>query len=255
MTQAQGVAWITGASMGLGKALALRMAEAGWTVAVSARNESMLQTVGQEGASLGGAIHCYPLDITDSAAVVETVRSIEASLGPIDQAVLNAGSHKPTPAQTLNSDDFANLIALNLMGTVQCLEAVLPSMRQRHSGRIAIVASLAGYRGLPSAAAYGMTKAGLINMAESLRPELERDGIILQVVNPGFVKTPLTDRNDFPMPFLMEADEAARAFYKGLQSDRFEITFPKRFAYIMKFYRALPISWALALSRRMLPKP
>ena len=128
-------------------------------------------------------------------------------------------------------------------------------MIERRAGRIALVASLAGYRGLPTSAAYGMTKAGLINMAEALKPELERVGIQLQIVNPGFVRTPLTDRNPFPMPFLMEPEDAAAAFYRGLQSDRFEIVFPRRFAAILKVLRCLPASLAFAVTRRLVPEP
>ena len=124
----------------------------------------------------------------------------------------------------------------------------------RREGRIAVVASVAGYRGLPTAAAYGMTKAGLINMAEALKPELDGHGVTIQVVNPGFVRTPLTDRNPFPMPFLMEPDAAAEAFYRGLQSNRFEIIFPRRFAYLLKVLRLLPAPLAFAVTRRMVPQ-
>ena len=137
------------------------------------------------------------------------------------------------------------------MGTVHCLEAVLPDMLSRRAGHIAVVASLAGYRGLPTAAAYGMTKAGLINMAEALQPELAASNVKLQIVNPGFVRTPLTDLNTFPMPFLIDADKAAEAFYKGLQSNRFEIVFPRRFAYLMKAFRLMPYGLALRLSKRL----
>jgi short-subunit dehydrogenase len=117
-----------------------------------------------------------------------------------------------------------------------------------------VVASVAGYMGLPTAAAYGLSKAGVINLCESLRPELEREGILLQVVNPGFVRTPLTDRNEFEMPFLMEPDAAAKAFADGLESARFEIYFPKLFVRLMKLLRILPYGLALGLMRRTLPK-
>jgi short-subunit dehydrogenase len=135
------------------------------------------------------------------------------------------------------------------------LEALLPAMIERRGGRVAIVASVAGYRGLPTSAAYGMTKAGLINMAEALKPELDGYDVRLQLVNPGFVRTPLTDKNPFPMPFLMEVEDAAEAFYRGLRSDRFEIVFPRRFAYLLKVLRCLPAPLAFAVTRRLVPEP
>ena len=247
----RGCAWITGASTGLGRALALRMAGDGWCVAVSARNTALLATLAEASASLSGRIVAYPLDVTDLAAVRAIVEAIESNHGAIAQAVLNAGSHQPVNAAAFKAETFRTLTELNLMGTVNCLDAILPGMMKRRSGRIAVVASVAGYRGLPSAAAYGMTKAGLINMAEALKPELDLHGIHMQVVNPGFIRTPLTDKNDFPMPFLMEVDDAAAKLYRGLGSNRFEIVFPRRFAYILKVLRCLPAPLAFAVTRRM----
>ena len=243
--------WITGASSGLGAALARRMARAGDTLAVSARRREKLEILAQEA---GGDIHPVPLDVEDPAAVQAAVEGIERDIGPIGQAVLNAGTHQPVDAKALKAEDFRKLVDVNLMGTVNSLAAVLPPMIARRRGRIALVASVAGYRGLPTSAAYGMTKAGLINMAEALRVELAPVGIVVQVVNPGFVRTPLTDRNEFPMPFLMEPEDAAEAFYRGLQSDRFEIAFPRRFVMLMKVLRCLPAPLAFAVTRRMLPK-
>ena len=250
---AEGFAWITGASSGLGQALARRMAADGWRVAASARNAEALAALAESAAGLPGEIQAFPLDVTDPAAVETTVAAIEAR-GPISQAVLNAGSHRPVRAEGLAAAAFRSLAELNLMGTVHGLTAVLPAMMARRGGRIAIVASLAGYRGLPTSAAYGMTKAGLINLAEALKPELDGHGIRLQIVNPGFVRTPLTDKNDFEMPFLMELEEAAEAFYRGLRSERFEIVFPWRFAALLKILRCLPYPLAFAVTRRMVPK-
>ncbi len=252
---ARGCAWITGASSGLGHALARRMAADGWTVAASARGAEALAALAESAEGLRGKISPVPLDVTDPSAVAAAVEAIESELGPITQAVLNAGSHRPVRAAGLTADDFRELTELNLMGTVHCLEALLPGMIARRGGRIAVVASLAGYRGLPTSAAYGMTKAGLINMAEALKPELDGYGIRLQVVNPGFVRTPLTDKNPFPMPFLMEVEDAAEAFYRGLRSERFEIVFPRRFAYLLKVLRCLPAPLAFAVTRRLVPKP
>ena len=136
------------------------------------------------------------------------------------------------------------------MGAINCLAPLLERMRARGRGRIAVVASVAGYGGLPTAAAYGATKAALINMIESLKPDCDRLGIKLQLVNPGFVKTPLTDKNDFPMPFLLPVEKAVDAFVAGLASDRFEITFPRRFALLLKLLNALPYGVYFKLIRR-----
>ncbi len=251
---AEGCAWITGASSGLGRALARRMAAGGWSVAASARSADSLATLAAEAGTLEGEIRPYPLDVTDRTAVAATVAAIERELGAIGQAVLNAGTHRPVRAVGLAAADFRALAELNLMGSVHCLEALLPGMISRRRGRIAVVASVAGYLGLPTSAAYGMTKAGLINMAEALKPELDGHGICLQLVNPGFVRTPLTDRNPFPMPFLMEVEDAAEAFYRGLCSNRFEIVFPRRLAYLLKLLRCLPAPLAFAVTRRLVPK-
>ena len=248
-----GTVWITGASSGLGAGLALRMARAGRLVAASARREEELKDLADKVGG-GGAIYPVALDVQDADAVEAAVARMERDIGPIEQAVLNAGTHKPVASHKLDTRDFRHLIEVNLMGTVNCLGAVIPRMVARKKGRIAVVASVAGYRGLPTSAAYGMTKAGLINMAEALRVELALHGITVQIVNPGFVRTPLTDKNPFPMPFLMEPDSAAEAFFRGLQTDRFEIVFPRRFAYIMKVLRLLPAPLAFAITRRMVPE-
>jgi NAD(P)-dependent dehydrogenase (short-subunit alcohol dehydrogenase family) len=251
---AESCTWITGASSGLGNALARRMAADGRCIAAPARGGEALAELARTAAGLQGEIRAFPLDVTNPLGVKAAVETIERELGPISQAVLNAGSHQPVQAAGLSAAVFRDLVELNLMGTVHCLEALLPRMIARRGGRIAVVASLAGYRGLPTSAAYGMTKAGLINMAEALKPELEGYGIHLQVVNPGFVRTPLTDKNTFPMPFLMELEDAAEAFHRGLRSARFEIVFPRRFAYLMKVLRCLPAPLAFAVTRRLVPK-
>lgn len=252
MPNAAGVVWITGAGKGIGRALALRYAEEGRTVAASARTDADLTQLEQDTKALPGTVRAYRLDITDSALVIATIEKIEAELGPIEQAVLNAGTHVPTPAADFTPEAIRALLEVNVMGTVHCLSALLVSREKRGGSRIAVVASLAGYRGLPAASGYGATKAALINMCEALRPELEPLGILLQLVNPGFVETPLTDKNDFPMPFLISAERAAARIYEGLKSDRFEITFPTRFAFIMKVLRVLPDPIFFRITRRML---
>lgn len=246
-----GVAWCTGAGKGIGRATALLLAARGWTVAASARTEADLLTLCEAAAMQNGAVHAYPLDVTDGDATERCVAAIEADLGPVSLAVLNAGTHAPSPAAAFDSAIFRNLMQTNYFGVINGLSALLPRFLQRRSGQVAVVASVAGYRGLPSAAAYGASKAALINMCEALKPELDRAGVKLSLINPGFVRTPLTDRNDFAMPFLIEADVAARRLLDGIDSGRFETTFPRRFTWMLKLMRCLPYALYFPLTRRL----
>ena len=226
-------AWVTGASTGIGREIALQLAASGVKVAASARSAAKL-------ADLDTGIEVYPLDVTDANAVQDTVARIEVELGPIDLAVLGAGAYTPVAASAIDPGVFSNTMAVNYMGVVNCLAGLTPRMMARGHGHVAWIASVAGYVGLPQAAAYGPTKAALINLGESLYPELKRAGVKVSVINPGFVETPLTAQNDFPMPFLMKADEAGRRSIAGLVSGRFEIAYPRRFAAILKLARLLP---------------
>lgn len=243
------IAWITGAGKGIGRALALRLAADGWTVAASARTDEDLLSLSKETGV--GDIHSYPLNVTDPVATAAVFDRIESELGSVSLAVFNAGTHRPVSVSDFSVEAFRDLVETNLMGTVNGLATIMPRFIARKSGRIAVVASVAGYRGLPTAAAYGATKAGVINMCEALKPELERFGVTIQVVNPGFVETPLTDRNDFAMPFLISAEKAAEYIARGLAASAFEIAFPRRFALLMKLLRILPDRLFFAVSRRM----
>jgi NAD(P)-dependent dehydrogenase (short-subunit alcohol dehydrogenase family) len=228
--------WVTGASMGIGEALARRLARDGAEVIASARSAGKLTALAEEDPS----IVPWPVDVTDHAAVQDAVTRIEAERGPIDVAVLNAGTHQPVTAAEFTARGLRDLMEINVMGTAACLEALLPRMIARGRGRIAVVASVAGYRGLPTSAYYGATKAALINLTESLKFDLDRAGVTIQLVDPGFVRTPLTDRNEFPMPFLISAELAADRIARGLRSRRFEIAFPRPFVAILKVLRCLP---------------
>lgn len=248
----QSVVWITGAGKGIGRALALRMAKGGWIVAASARTEDDLLSL--SASCPAGQIHPFTLDVTDASQNEQVIADIESQVGSIDLAVLNAGTYKPGLAAELSIDDFRSLFETNLMGTAHGLIPMMQRFTERRAGHIAVVASLAGYRGLPTSAAYGATKAGLINMCEALKPELDNYGVRLSLINPGFVKTPLTDMNSFPMPFLVSADEAADAIVRGLAGGAFEIAFPKPFAWIMKTLRILPHRLFFSVTRRMMTR-
>lgn len=245
-----GTAWITGAGTGIGRGLALALVARGMIVAASARTEADLRSLAAEAAG-PGRILPVPLDVTDETAVRAAVTRIEAEAGPITLAILNAGTNSEVTAEKFDTEKFAFVVDTNLMGAVYGLGALLPLLRRRRSGRIAIVASVAGYRGLPTAAAYAASKAGLIAMTEALKPELEADNVELTLINPGFVDTPLTRKNTFPMPFLIDNDEAVRAIMAGLERGRFEIVFPWQMTLLMKLLGALPYAPFFAITRRM----
>ncbi|NJO38298.1 MAG: SDR family NAD(P)-dependent oxidoreductase [Rhizobiales bacterium] len=251
MSAAQDVVWITGASSGIGRALARNLARRGRTIAASARDAAELRALAEEARDDAGSIHPFALDITDAGQCAATVGTITATLGPIALAVLNAGTHHPVAAETFEAADFARLIEVNLIGTGNCLAPLLQRMIPARAGHIAIVASVAGYRGLPTSAYYGASKAALINLAEALKFDLDRHGIRLQLINPGFVRTPLTDKNAFPMPFLMEVEVAAERMADGFERHAFEITFPRRFAWSLKLLRILPYRLYFPIVSRM----
>lgn len=238
--------WITGASSGIGLELARAMDGRVNAVAISARSADTLRDIALASAS----IRDVPLDVSDETAVSSTVAEIEEKYGPIDLAVLNAGVWHLTEPGKIDVAAIRQAIEVNFLGTVNCLGALVPRMVERGAGHIAVTASVAGYRGLPRAMAYGPTKAALINLVEGLRSELEPLGITVSVINPGFVDTPLTRDNPFPMPAMMESDEAALRMLDGLVKKRYEIIFPRRFVYAMKLLRILPNAAFFALIRR-----
>jgi len=224
-------AWVVGASSGIGRAVALRLAAAGVHVAASARDEAALGELAREA---GENISVYPLDVTDDAAVSDVLAEIEAARGSVDLAVLSAGVWLPFRLDDLQIAAFRTSMDVNYMGTVNAVAALLPGLRDRDAGQIAIVSSVAGYFGLPKSATYGPTKAALINLAEALKTELDGSGVKISLVNPGFVETRLTAKNSFPMPFMMQPDAAAERIVGGLASGRFEVAFPRRFVLMLK---------------------
>lgn len=231
-----GNVWITGASSGIGRELACQISREAEHVAISARTAEALIALEQD---LSG-VSAYPLDVTISKDTETRVQQIIANHGPIDLAVLNAGYWKLMPADKLDLKAIQRCVDVNYLGVVRGIAALLPSMLARGQGHIAIVASIAGYRGLPNSTAYGPTKAALINLAETMKVELAPKGITISLVNPGFVDTPMTRDNPFPMPGIMTASDAAAAMLAGLKRKRYEIIFPTAFGYTMKSLRLLP---------------
>lgn len=236
----QACVWLTGASSGIGEALAYELARRGAKVAITARRAEVLEAIAGAIREQGGSVLCYPGDVLNLSEMKRIASDIEADLGPIDVAIPNAGNHIFTVPEEFNSQEYMSLMQLNYGGMLHCIEAVLPAMLTRGRGVIAPMASLAGYRGLPRAAAYGASKSAMIHFLESIRFHLVRRGITICIVNPGFVKTPLTDKNDFRMPFLVDAPQAARIICDGIERGKREIAFPFPFNWVLKFARMLP---------------
>lgn len=238
MTPQHGCAWITGASSGIGAALAHELAARGWTVAISARRQSELDAI----AAADENVFAYACDVTDRDAMRKTASAIEKAHGPIALAVLNAGIYLPTDLPEFDAELFDRTFEVNLGGVVNGLNALVPNMVQRGEGHISCVASVTGYGGLGTSAAYGASKAALLNMTESLAMDLKASGVHVSSVAPGFVRTPATDSNTFPMPFIIEAEEAAKRMADGLAQNKTHIAFPKRFTLLLRLINLLPRS-------------
>jgi NAD(P)-dependent dehydrogenase (short-subunit alcohol dehydrogenase family) len=235
-----GAAWVTGASSGIGEALAMRLAGLGYTVAATARDESRLEQLAARSAAQSGRIVPMPGDVTDHEAMARAVADIGRDHGGVALAIFNAGVYRPLHGDNLKLEEFHQTFDVNLRGVVNGLVPTIEAMKSAGRGQIVIVSSVTGYGGLPTSAAYGATKAALTNMAESLKFDLDKMNIRIQVVHPGFVDTPATADNAFPMPALMQVDDAVQRIMTGIKDDRFEITFPKRFTYALKALGLLP---------------
>lgn len=231
-----GVAWVTGASSGIGRATVLALADRGWTVHATARSADALAALAAERP---GLIVPQPGDVTDAERMAGIVAAIEAER-PLALAILNAGIYAPMRAQEFDAAKAAQTFRVNLEGVANGLDPVLKAMIARRKGHVALTASVAGYRGLPRASAYSATKAALIALAESLAFDLIDLNVRISVINPGFVETEATSVNAFEMPFLMTPETAARRIVEGLEKPGFEIAFPRRFALILRTIGLLP---------------
>lgn len=253
MKPQDGVAWVTGASSGIGAMVALELARRGWTVAITARRTDALEALARRGEGLPGRIVAHAGDVTDAQAMLGVTEAIESIHGPIALAFLNAGIASGQGRQ-IDVETVEKVVAVNLLGLAKSLFAVQPRMVSRGRGQIAVNASLVGYRGLPGASAYGAAKAGAIYFCESLRFDCQAAGVRLQLVNPGFVDTPMTQGRRFPMPFLLSVEEGARRIVDGFERGGFEITFPRRLAWLLKAARMLPYPAYFALMSRFAGK-
>ncbi len=227
--------WIIGASTGIGRALAVELSQQGATLALSARREDKLKTLNVD---LGGQHHVFPLDVADTDGFIEVAKTVKETFSQLDSVIFMAAIYDPAPLSKLNIETAHQMVDINLNGAFNTVHAVLPILKEQGNGQLVLCGSVAGYRGLPNGQPYSATKAAVINLAESLRAE-ERT-LDIKVINPGFVRTPLTDKNDFEMPMMIEAEAAAKIIAKELQTKRFEIHFPKRFTFLMKFLKILP---------------
>ncbi len=240
-------AWVTGGSTGIGRELAIKLASQGVKVAVSARSADKLGALTREYSNL----IAVSVDVTDRAAVAAAHARISAELGGIDLAVLNAGVWYPMSSSDYDVAKVAQSMDVNYMGIANALEPLIPGMLARGKGHLALVASVAGYRGLPQAVAYAPSKAAIISLAEVLRLELGRKGLTVSLVNPGFVDTPMTEVNTFPMPYIVDADDAAERILRGLKRGKFEIAFPWQLVAMLKMLRIMPNAIFLKLAGRL----
>lgn len=234
-----GAVWITGASTGIGAATAEALEKQGYTVYISARSKDKLNALASK-ATGAGKLVALPLDVTDRNACKNAVETIVKAESALALVILNAGIFMPVRGFDLNYESFDKTMAINFGGVVNGLLPAIEAMKEAGRGQLAIVSSVAGLGGLKQSASYGASKAALINMAESLKFDLDPMNIRIQIIMPGFVETPATDQNDFPMPFLMSVRDAADRIVQGLPADKFEITFPRRFTWMLKFVNILP---------------
>lgn len=225
--------WLIGASTGIGEALATKLSERGAKLALSARSKDKLGELNQR---LGGSHQVLPLDVTDTASVHDAANA----QAQIDIMIFNAGVYTPMTVDDFDLQTCLSTIDVNLNGAFRLLDAMLPALREGRCKHLVMVSSVAAYRGMLHSMAYGASKAALTNLVETLRVELAPRGVKVQLVSPGFVKTPLTDKNHFNMPLMITPQRAADHIARGIESNDYEIHFPKGFTLLLKLLRILP---------------
>jgi short-subunit dehydrogenase len=240
--------WIIGASSGIGEACAKAFIQAGAKVALSSRRAERLNAIAQSAPA--NQTFVYPLDVTQTDQLIAAHDCILNNWGGIDILLFVSGMYIPQRAHEFDFQIAEQTIDANLLGPMRAVSVALPEMLKKHSGHIAIVGSVAGYSGLPKALAYGPSKAAIINFCETLYYDLLPEGVSVHMISPGFVATEATAQNDFEMPALISAEEAAREILKGIQEGEFDIHFPKRFSRFLKFLRILPYPLYFWIVRR-----
>ena len=242
------VIWITGGGTGIGKAVAIKFANQGWNVAISGRRETVLKEV----EDINPNIKSFPLDVNDKGKCLEIMKNIKEEFGDIDICFFSTGTWDPKKEREIDVEQIENVFKVNFFGTLNCIKAVEDHFRNRKNGIITIVSSIAGYKGLPNSTGYGPSKAALNNLAESLYFDFGRYNVRVCLVSPGFIKTPMTDKNDFKMPFLKTPEYSADKIYNGLiNSNKFEIHFPKSLTLILKFFKIIPDRLYFYLVKKM----
>ncbi len=229
--------WITGGSTGIGKALALKFASKGWNVAISARRENLLKEISDNNEN----IFTFPLDVTSKSQCIQVFNEIKRKFESVDICFFSTGTWNPKKEKDIDVEQIEDVFKVNFFGTLNSIKAAEEYFRKRKKGIITIVSSIAGYRGLPNSTGYGPSKSALNNLAESLYFDFKRYNVRICLVSPGFIKTPMTDKNDFKMPFLKTTEYAAEKIYDGLVNKNiFEIHFPKSLTIILKILSFLP---------------
>ena len=240
--------WITGGSTGIGKALAVKFANNGWNVAISARRNKLLQEISNSYEN----IHGFPLDVTNKSECKEVFEKIKNKFQNIDICFFSTGTWNPKKERDIDVEQIEDVFKVNFFGTLNSIKAVEEYFKNKKDGTISIVSSIAGYRGLPNSTGYGPSKSALNNLAESLYFDFKRSNVRVCLVSPGFIKTPMTDKNDFKMPFLKTSEYAAEKIYDGLiNKNVFEIHFPKTLTIILKILSFLPSKIYFSLVRKL----
>tara|TARA_B100000161_G_scaffold255061_1_gene216899 strand:+ start:523 stop:1275 length:753 start_codon:yes stop_codon:yes gene_type:complete len=236
MSENQKKIWITGASSGIGKSLAEKFASEGWKVGISARRKNLLDEIADN-----KNIFAYQLDVTDQSQIKNVFEKLISDFGDLDICIFCSGTYNRKSEKEIDVNQIKKTFDTNFFGVVYCVKEVENFFKKRKKGHISIVSSIAGYRGLPNSSGYGPSKAALTNFTESIYFDFKKFNVSISVISPGFIKTPMTDTNEFPMPFIKSPQFAADRIFKGIvKSNNFEIHFPKALTVLLKFFRILP---------------